>query len=349
MSEINKEKEGKISFCPYCNSENLKKNGTKDNKQRHLCKDCNKTFTVNTGKTKQYSKLSGKQWKGLLRGMAKNETLSVISEETGLSVPSVWFNRQKVCAMLSSTIENNDIFKDIAECDECYTVSSFKGKRDASFFIDTLNRLPRYNRKYEEKVAYLVDNGYGYLKESDPERWNKLLDGTRLGGISNEQVCTVTCKDRSGNLLIEQTCLGRLEIQDAKEVLKSKFAPDSILVTDCLSSYQKFARDEEIHLEQVNSKEHKKGPFSLAHINALHSGISSHWNRLDGRTQATKYHDYGLFFYWWLEKNRNLKINEKVDVLFKLIKTTNIENITYEDIRNKPLTLNTKGFIPEYV
>lgn len=107
------------------------------------------------------------------------------------------------------------------------------------------------------------------MKESDPNRWNNLLDSNRLRGISNEQVSTVTCKDRSGNLLIKQTCLGRLEIKDVKRVLTDKFEPDSVLVTDCLNSYRKFALDEGIHLEQINSKEHKKGAFSLAHVNAF--------------------------------------------------------------------------------
>lgn len=155
MSGNNKEKEEEnVSSCPHCGSESFKKHGYKGEKQRYMCKDCKKTFNKTTCSFTQYSKLSDEQWQSLLRGMVKNETVKAISEEIGISPTSTWFNRQKVCAILCNVIENDDKFVDIAECDECFTPSSFKGKRDPAFFIEVLNRLPRHESSYEKRVEY---------------------------------------------------------------------------------------------------------------------------------------------------------------------------------------------------
>jgi transposase-like protein len=33
--------------CPYCGSEHIVKNGKKHSKQKYLCRDCKKSFTIN--------------------------------------------------------------------------------------------------------------------------------------------------------------------------------------------------------------------------------------------------------------------------------------------------------------
>ena len=90
-------------------------------------------------------------------------------------MPTAWYNKQKICKALIEAYGVQDKFIDIAECDEYYTTLSFKGKRDPSFFINTLNRLPRHHRTYEQKVEYLMKNGFWAELQNDPERLAMLL------------------------------------------------------------------------------------------------------------------------------------------------------------------------------
>lgn len=131
-----------------------------------------------------------------------------------------------------------DKFIDIAERDEYYTTLSFKGKRAPSFFINTLKRMPRHHRTYEEKVKHLMENGFWAKLQADPERLAMLLGSTDsyLRGISNNQTCILTCKDRNENLYVNPVSIGRLETADVKKHLSGGFAPDAIMVTDSHTS-----------------------------------------------------------------------------------------------------------------
>ena len=60
---------------------------------------------------------------------------------------------------------------------------------------------------------------------------------------------------------------------------------------------------------------------------------------------ATKYLDLGTDFFWWLEKNKDNSIEEKVDMLYKMVQEDNYTE-SYEDMRHRKLKLDTKGLIP---
>lgn len=336
--------------CEYCGSKNLKKHGLRGSKQRYYCKDCKRTFVLKSVPIVQSSKLTEAQWKELLRGMIQNLTLKKIAENVDISIKSVWYNKHKVCSALLEVYKGQDGFVDIAECDECYTPLSFKGKRDPEFFIKTLGRMPRHHRTYAEKMEYLENSGCWEELKNDPERIQELIDSveTRLRGISNEQTCILTCKDRGNNLYMSPTCIGRMDVNDLKKHLKGKFASDSILVTDSHTSYPEFARREHIQLEQIPSGKHSNGAYNLGRINALHSRLENHWPDKSGRHLATKYLDLGIIFFWWLEKNSDLTTQEKVEKLYKEVSSV-IGNTEYEDIPNRELSLNTKGLIPKRV
>ena len=336
--------------CEYCGSENLKKHGLRGDKQRYYCKDCKMTFVIKSTPIIQSSKITEAQWKELLRGMIQNLKLREIAENVDISITSVWYNKHKVCSALLEIYKEQDGFVDIAECDEYYTPLSFKGKRDPEFFIKTLGRMPRHHRNYAEKMMYLQNSGCWNELKNDPERIQQLIDSveTKLRGISKEQTCILTCKDRGNNLYMSPACIGRMDVNDVKKHLKGKFAGDSILVTDSHTSYPEFARSEHIQLEQIPSGKHAKGAYNLGRINALHSRLQNHWPDKSNRLLATKYLDLGLIFFWWLEKNSNLTIQEKVEKLYSEVASV-ISNTEYKDIPNRELSLNTKGLIPKKV
>ena len=58
--------------------------------------------------------------------------------------------------------------------------------------------------------------------------------------------------------------------------------------------------------------------------------------------------DLSLIFLWWLRKNAELSINQKVEKLYEIITdpTLNIET-KYETIKNRDIDINTKDLIPK--
>lgn len=347
-----KEDDGTPMACPHCGSISIKKHGKIDGRQRYKCKDCGKTFCETSQTLMYHSRLAPAQWKGLLLGMVQNLPLQAIADTIGTSVPTVWHNRHKVCLALEEIYKEQSEFIDIAECDEFYIPVSFKGKRDPAFFIDVLDRMPRHHRTYEEKVEYLKKNGLWDRLKSEPERLERLLESgnSYKKGISNDQTCVLTCKDRSGHFTIDPVSVGRLETNDLTKNLSGKFASDAILVTDSHSAYQGFARTEHIQLEQIESGKHSKGAYNLGRINAIHSKLSAFYPEQEERAPATKYLGLQLKLFWWLEVNGTLGTQEKVDKLYGIMASkTNVTGADYTSITNRELTINTKGCFPTKV
>lgn len=347
-----KEDDGTPMACPHCGSISIKKHGKIDGRQRYKCKDCGKTFCETSQTLMYHSRLAPAQWKGLLLGMVQNLPLQAIADTIGTSVPTVWHNRHKVCLALEEIYKEQSEFIDIAECDEFYIPVSFKGKRDPAFFIDVLDRMPRHHRTYEEKVEYLKKNGLWDRLKSEPERLERLLESgnSYKKGISNDQTCVLTCKDRSGHFTIDPVSVGRLETNDLTKNLSGKFASDAILVTDSHSAYQGFARTEHIQLEQIESGKHSKGAYNLGRINAIHSKLSAFYPEQEERAPATKYLGLQLKLFWWLEVNGTLGTQEKVDKLYDIMASkTNVTGADYTSIINRELTINTKGCFPTKV
>lgn len=351
-TKIKDDPEKKIVACVHCGSIAIIKHGIINGRQRYTCKDCKKTFTNSSGTVTYHSRLEPAQWKELLRGLIENLTLKEIAANINTSVKTVWFNKQKLCAALLKLYGKQDGFVDIAECDETYVTVSFKGKRDPDFFINTLNRMPRHHMNYAEKIEWLMKYGFWQELQDNPERLEMLLNSgdSYLRGISRDQTCILTCIDRSGDLYMNPTCISRLETDDVKKDLHGRFASDAIMVTDSHNAYPEFARSEHIQLEQIEADKHAKGAYNLARINALHSRLAKYWPREQERLPATKYLDLSLMLFWWLEKNSKLTTQEKINQLYDIItEKAEMLNTTYEEITNRELSLNTKGFFPKKI
>ena len=347
-----KDDDGTPIACPHCGSISIKKHGKTGGRQRYRCKDCNKTFCETSQTLMYHSRLTPAQWKGLLLGMVQNLTLAEIAGMIDTSVTTVWHNKNKVCIALEALYKEQSVFTDIAEGDETYTTASFKGMRDPDFFINVLGRMPRHHRTYEEKVYYLKKHGFWDSLQKDPARLEMLLSSgdSYKRGISNDQICILTCKDRSGHFTIDPVCVGRLETADVQKNLGGRFASDAILVTDSHNAYPGFALSEKIQLEQIEADKHAKGAYNLGRINAVHSKLSAFYPEQQERMPATKYLGLQLKLFWWLEVNGAINTQEKVDRLYDIItEKSGITGIDYESITSRELTINTKGCFPTKV
>lgn len=335
--------------CPHCGSIDVKKHGKVNDKQRYKCKDCCKTFNEGTGSISHHSHLSDWQWKEIIRGMVLGLSIPKIADLTELSVKAVWYNRNKVLHILADLFGYQDNFVDIAECDEHFVHMSFKGKRDPEFFVYKLGRLPRHHRTRAEKIEYLQKYGLWDELCKNPEQLDLLLKGDAdLPGTNRDSVCILTGKDRSGNLFAKPVCLGNAESSHIVNHFDGRFNEDTILVTDGNNSYNWFADERNIHHVKVPSDKKAVGPYSLARVNAVHSNMTDMWPKDWQNLPATKYLDLNMMLFWWLEKNKNFSINEKVEKLYSYL----VEHdgmLTYDELVRRELQLDTKGLIPTRV
>ncbi|WP_409970008.1 IS1595 family transposase [Bengtsoniella intestinalis] len=338
--------------CTGCGSIAIIKKGmTKTGNQIYKCKDCNKKFSSNTGTALFRTKLSASQWKGLLLGIVQNLTAKQIAEMIDCTEKTVLNNKHKLCELLRQEFGEQDNLSTIIECDEKYAPLSFKGKRDPKFFVYTLGRLPRHHRTRQEKIEYLMTNGLWQELQGDQVKLEELLASSNVHkrGISNEQVCIVTCRDRNGGTFIRPICIGRPESEDIAKALNDRIPYDAVLVTDSHNAYISFVEKEHIHHEQIPPGKHTKGAYNLAQVNAMHSKIENMFFINPARSPATKYLDLYLMLFYWLEKNKALTDSDKVTKLLEIATDDIDEPINQVDLTKRPLDFNTKGLIPTKV
>lgn len=230
---------------------------------------------------------------------------------------------------------------------------SYKGKKDPRFFIYYLKRFPRHHRSRDEKIEYLKKYGLWVELQDNPAYLEELLgnqkrSNTSLNGTKNDSVCILTGVDRAKNLYIKPTCVGKLETTHVSEQFEGRFERDAILVTDGNSSYNWFAEYNNIHHEVIPADKHAVGPYSLSRVNAIHSSLNAYYPKHKGNLPATKHLQLGTDMFWWLEKNKDLSLQEKVDALYNLL-INNALNLTYDELIHQKLTIDTKGLIPQEV
>ena len=340
---------GGVIACPHCGSVNVIKYGHSNGKQKYRCKEkeCSKIFRAETKTIFENTRLEIWQWKEILRGMVEGLSIPTIANNIGVSTKAVWYNKNKVMQLISSEQGTQDSFNSITECDETEVHLHYKGKRSPEFFIKRLDRMPRHHRSRLEKIEYLKKAGLLWELEKDPEHLEALLTGDKyLAGTKNDSVCVLTATDRNNGIYIKPTCVGSLESNHVVKHFDGRLTNDSIIVTDGNTTYNWFAEERNLHHEVVLSKDHVNGPFSLAHVNALHSTFSMYYAEHRRNLPATKYLDLGVDFFWWLQKNKQLTTQQKVKLLFDMLLEKPFD-ITYNELIHRKLTLDTKALIPD--
>ncbi len=236
--------------CPHCGSVKSIKHGTRNGRQRYLCKDCGKTFGDTNGTVAFRSKLSVGKWIEFIKLTLQGESCRTIAKELGINKQTALHNRHRVCSVLHQLVSNQDDFKSLAESDEYYYPLSFKDVKDPMFFLGTLGRMPYTHLSYWKKIKYVKEQGFDidflhtYIKNEEQNK-AELLDYVELGdlksqerfsnainsmetekiiqvlktiheqqkkkrGISNQQVCCLSCVDTNNNHFLQSVCVGRI-------------------------------------------------------------------------------------------------------------------------------------------
>ena len=365
--------------CPHCGSVKSIKHGTRNGRQRYLCKDCGKTFGDTNGTVAFRSKLSVGKWIEFIKLTLQGESCRTIAKELGINKQTALHNRHRVCSVLHQLVNNQDDFKSLAESDEYYYPLSFKDVKDPMFFLVTLGRMPYTHLSYEKKIEYVENQGFDidflhkYIKNEEQNK-DELLDYVKLGdlrsqerfsnaingletekiiqvlktiheqqkkkrGISNQQVCCLSCVDTNNNHFLQSVCVGRIQPIHIEKTLVPHFTEDTVLVTDSHRAYRTVANKYKIPLNQIPSGKHTSGGFHLGHINGYHHNISDFMYLYHG--VSSKFLDYYLALFYWVEKNKHKTYLEQAyDIITLLANQT--KKIPLAKFKYKPISFDMK-------
>ena len=365
--------------CPHCGSVKSIKHGTRNGRQRYLCKDCGKTFGDTNGTVAFRSKLSVGKWIEFIKLTLQGESCRTIAKELGINKQTALHNRHRVCSVLHQLVSNQDDFKSLAESDEYYYPLSFKDVKDPMFFLGTLGRMPYTHLSYWKKIKYVKEQGFDidflhtYIKNEEQNK-AELLDYVELGdlksqerfsnainsmetekiiqvlktiheqqkkkrGISNQQVCCLSCVDTNNNHFLQSVCVGRIQPIHIEKTLVPHFTEDTVLVTDSHRAYRTVANKYKIPLNQIPSGKHTSGGFHLGHINGYHHNISDFMYLYHG--VSSKFLDYYLALFYWVEKNKHKTYLEQAyDIITLLANQT--KKIPLAKFKYKPISFDMK-------
>jgi transposase-like protein len=256
---------GQIPCCPRCQADRPYRHGHANGLQRYRCRICCRTFNALSGTP--LARLRHKaHWLGYLDGMLDARSVRRAAAETGVSNATSFRWRHRFLSL--SKDDRPERLRGIAEADEMYVLESHKGSR-------TLNRPPR---KRGGKAA--------------------------KRGISNEQMCILVARDRSGQTIDAVTGKGALTRQQLLEHLGPRLERDVLLVTDSHAAYPSFAREAGISHEAVNPSAgiRRRGALHIQNVNAYHSRMRA-W-LLPFRGIATRYLSHYFGWRWALDGQR---------------------------------------------
>jgi transposase-like protein len=250
--------------CPHCHSVKLYRFGVVSGLQRYRCRDCQKTFNALT-KTPLARLRNKRQWLTYLEAMAQSRTVHQSAADTKVHRNTSFRWRHRFLKWISQ--DRPTLLHGITEVDETHILDSEKGKKK-------LIRKPRKRGGTASKR-----------------------------GISNEQVCVLVARDRSGQTVDFVIGTGALSKFQLTAVLKPVLDADVLLVSDANPTYAAFCQSEDISHESVNlSKGQRvKGAFHVQNVNAYHSRFKEWLQHFHG--VATHYLPNYLGWRRFLEKH----------------------------------------------
>ena len=269
-------------ICPKCGSIHCVKNGKQSGFQRFICRDCTRSFQINTNSITSNSKLSKSKWIAYIECMISGNSLRKSAEIVGVSLKTSFFMRHKILDAITSFMDKGNV-SGIIEMDETFLAESFKGNHKKSGFT-----IPRKSRKRGKQVS--------------------------KRGISKEQICIGTAIDRNNDIIMTMTNKGRVTSKQLETLYKGHVAEGSTLCTDSLYGYVTLSKNLNLSHKRIPSGKHSIGTYNLAHVNSLHTRFKGWVNRFRG--VATKFLPNYLAWFKWLEMNKTLKESAKPEQLW---------------------------------
>lgn len=265
FTEVIEQAKPRPSCCPACGETRLHRHGRTGGLQRYRCRTCGRTFSALTG-----TPLAGlrhkEKWLDFLDSVLQSTTVRGAARSVGVHRNTSFRWRHRF--LEATKHDRPDTLAGIAEADELYLLESHKGSR----------KLLRPPRKHGGAA-------------------------TRRG-ISNEQVCVLVARDRTGQTFDFVTGLGPVTKRQLHQHLLPVLDKDVLLVSDSNAAYRFFAREAGISHQAVNlrSGERVRGAIHVQNVNAYHHRFREWLARFHG--VATRYLGNYLGWRWALDGNR---------------------------------------------
>ena len=227
--------------CPYCNSANIVKNGSKII-QMYKCKDCKRKFNDLTDTVFAGTHLKYEQIEIFLKCFEDKISIRKTAERMEVNKNTVYLLRQKIINSLKEMRKEIQLSGDI-ESDEIYRSINLKGTPK--------EKMPRASKPRTSK-------------------------GTTTRGISNHKVCIASAIDEHDSMFFEIVGTGPITSKMVQQSLTPKLARVNKLITDCKSSYENAAKRNKWNLKQIKSNGYiDEEGNSLANINQAHSELTN--------------------------------------------------------------------------
>ncbi len=251
--------------CPACSSSKLYLHGHAHGLQRYRCRDCGRTCNALTGTP--LARLRHKRhWLDYLAHMLDSRSVRRTAADLGVASTTTFRWRHRFLTL--SKDDRPTCLAGIAEADEMYVLESHKGSR----------KLDRPPRKRGGKAT--------------------------KRGISNEQMCILVARDRTGQTLDWVPGKGPVTRRQLDQHLLPRLERDVLLVTDAHVAYRSFARSAGITHEAVNLAAgiRARGAIHVQNVNAYHGRLRD-WLR-PFRGVASRYLGNYLGWRWAIDGQR---------------------------------------------
>lgn len=251
--------------CPRCRATNYHLHGHSNGLQRFRCTSCGRTFNSLTGTPLARLRHKAK-WLDYLDNVLITRTVRAAAAAVGVHKNTSFRWRHRFLTVTKT--DRPPYLSGIAEADEIYFLESEKGARH-------LNREPRRRGGAASKR-----------------------------GISDEQVCVLVTRDRTGQTRDFVTGKGPVTKVQLHRCLPPVLDEDILLVTDSNASYRYFAKEAGISHQTVNLRKgvRVKGAIHVQNVNAYHSRFRDWLSKFHG--VATHYLPNYLGWRWAIDKRR---------------------------------------------
>ena len=228
----------KIRECVHCRSHKIICYGHSDKgRQRYLCKDCHKTFTIVTRSFFRNSRISYETWLKILECELMGLPLREIAFQTGLSVTSCFYLRHKIYKAFSNAQCTK--LKGEVQLDMTFLNIGFKG-------FKTTPR-PIKGSKKNPKADILFDK--------DP------------------QICVSAAADDNGGILFLVSGYGG-ESSDKYQLHINRYDDKCRIISDDSRAIRKFCKDNHFRSTPLTQGCHKtKDGKHISDVNSLHSDL----------------------------------------------------------------------------
>ena len=234
-------KDKEVLYCPKCHSSNINKNGKYKERQTYICKDCNKKFNNLTGTIFHHTHLTYKQVEIIFDCTINLFSVRKTASKAGISTKTAFTIRHKIMSCLKDIVNSFNLSGEM-ELDEYYLSINLKGTKKEN--------MPRISKK-------------------------RTSHGTGIRGISRHKVCVTSGCDENDNIFFTVAGTSSVTSDMIKKTVVPRIIKAKKVITDCKSSYEEVAKENNWNLKQIKSGTYTDNENNnLANINSLHQQLT---------------------------------------------------------------------------